>query len=60
MMMIIMIMIGEPVQDQVQQPQGADGHAEGGQSDHPEGGPTENREKQISCCQREPKQHQNE
>ena len=45
MIMMMIIIIGGSVQDQVQQPQGADGHAEGGQSDHPEGGPTENREK---------------
>lgn len=36
---------GEPVQDPVQQPQGADGHAQGGQPDHPEGGQIENRKK---------------
>ena len=33
---------GVPVQDQVQQPPPADGDTEGSQSDHPEGGQTQN------------------
>ena len=40
------------VQDQVQQPPGADGDSEGGQPDHPEGRQTQDRAQQGHCDQR--------
>ena len=43
---------GLSVQDQVQQPPGADGDSEGGQPDHPEGRQTQDRAQQGHCDQR--------
>ena len=49
---------GESVQDPLQQPQGADGHAQGGQPDHPEGGEAQDRAQQVHRGQRVQEQHQ--